>query len=137
MARSALLSADQPSLSEQVTTLDHLSTKTMAFTPGDGLAQGGWQLRARVDAPARKHRPVVSITTRRLDGTATTERLDLNDRGIGRARVPFDSDVIQSVELTLTNAGHRFDCREGTQLSCRGASKSNNRTFGYAVRLTQ
>ena len=137
VARSARLSADQPSLSEQVTTLDHLSTKTMAFTPGDGLAQGGWQLRARVDAPARKHRPVVSITTRRLDGTATTERLDLDDRGIGRARVSFDSDVIQSVELTLTNAGHRFDCREGTQLSCRGASKSNNRKFGYAVRLTQ
>ncbi len=137
VARSSVLSVGDPSRMERAARLDHLTTKTFAFTPGRGLARGGWQLRARVDAPAAKHRPFVQLTTRRTNGTVTTRRLTLDDRGIGRARVSFDSDDVERVELTLTNASHRFDCREGTEFSCRGVPRSDKRPFAYTVRLRQ
>ena len=135
VARSSELSVGDRSRLERRARLDHLATKTYAFTPGSGLALGGWQLRARVDAPTAKHRPVVQLTTRRANGTATSQRLSLDDRGVGKATVSFDSDDVKQVELTLTNASHRFNCREGTEFSCRGIPRSNNRLFTYTVRL--
>jgi hypothetical protein len=133
LAGSARLSASERF--ERVTGLDHLATKTFAFTPGNGLARGGWRLRARVDAPAAKHRPVAQLTVVRSNGTSTTERLSLDRRGIGRAIVGFDSDRVRQVELTLSNAGQRFDCDRGTDFSCEGVSRSDGRAFAFQVRL--
>jgi len=135
LVSSTRLSVSEPSVPDRVVRLDHLATKTFAFRPGDGLARGGWRLRARVDAPAAKHSPVAQLTTVRTDGTVTTERLSLDRDGVGRATVGFDSNEVLRVELTLTNAGHRLDCNEGTVLSCGGVSKSNDRPFTYRVRL--
>ncbi len=132
---STRLSEADPSVPERVVRVDHLASRTFAFRPSAGLAQGGWRLRARVDAPGSKHSPVAQLTTVRRDGRFTTERLDLDADGIGRATVGFDSDTVLRVELTLTNAGHRYDCGQGTVLSCRGVSKSNDRPFTYKVRL--
>ena len=135
LAASDQLSAARPSAPQEVQWLDHLSTATVRFTPGDGLARGGWRLRARVDAPAARHSPVAQLTRYRTDGTSATKPVELDRRGRGVATIGFDSDKVLRVELTLTNAGHRFECYQSTDLSCQGASKSNDKRFEYKVRL--
>jgi hypothetical protein len=135
LAGTLRLSRTQRSLPEQVVRLDHLSSTTFSYVPDRDLAAGGWRLRARVDAPSARHSPVVSLTKVRTDGTVATRQLTLDQDGIGHATVRFDSDVLRRVELTLANAGHRFRCHQGTQLSCRGTSKSEDRSFTFKVRL--
>lgn len=119
------------------TRLNHLATRTYGYTPGNGLATGNWRLRLRVDGPGRKHSPAASVTSFLTAGGTETERIPLDTDGDGVVEVPFDSDLVQRVELTLTNAGHAFTCDQGTTLSCRGTSKDDNRRFGYRAKLTR
>jgi hypothetical protein len=137
LADTTRLSATNPAHRRRLARVDHLATRTVAYLPGDGLAQGGWRLRARVEVPAAKHSPVVSVTTFLTNGTASTERLKTGRDQVGVAEVGFDSDTVRRVELTFGNAGHRYNCHELTSLSCRGLSKSNDRGFAYRVRLTR
>ena len=137
LADSSRLSAGDRAPRERVAGLDHLTTRTLGYTPGTGLARGRWKLRVRVDAPARKHQPAVAVTSFRASGSVVTERLRLDRDGVGAVEVPFDSDAVRRVEVTLTNAGRRFDCGRRTTLSCEGRSLSDDRPFAYRVRLTR
>lgn len=133
--RGFLLTADRPAVPEQSVELDHLSTRSYVITPGDGLSDGTARLRVRIDAPARRHRPVAQLTTYGTDGSLDTRDIVLDRRGRGTGKVGFDSDDVDHVELTLTNAGHRFDCGYRTSFSCRGLSKSDDRRTEFGVEL--
>ncbi len=108
-------------------TLSHLSSQSFSFVPGRRTDEATWRLRIRVDSPRRNLGSHVQVSALHTDGRRVIRRVALNPRGNGRIITHFSSAQIRRVELTVTNAGHRYDCWRGTYLSCRGRPLDDGR----------
>ena len=120
------LSGSRRSHPRQTASMPHLTNWTVAFNPRDGLRAGAWRLRVVVDGPNRARGPFAQVTIYHSNGSITTRVVRLGTNGSGKAVVPFGSRAVKRVELTITNAGRRFDCDEGTSFSCMGRSLDDN-----------
>ena len=60
--------------------------------------------------------------------------MKLNAEGNGQQSVPFSQSGVAAVTLTLANASTRFNCHEGTDLSCEGKPLDNNRAYAVTVK---
>ena len=119
------LSTSTRSVSEKVATMAHMTNYTIVFRPDASLGGADWRLRVPVNAPDRARGSRAQLSVVRTDGTRTRSFVSLDRRGNGVARAPFRAGTIARVELTVTNAGQRYRCNQGTRLSCRGTSRDD------------
>ncbi len=132
---SAAITADRPGVRGAV-ILDHLSSATARLVPRR-LSASSWKLRLRLDlAPAaRGSRAVVMVTA--ANGRVRRVPVSLNRRGDATRVVAFSSRSVRNVEVTLVNAGARFDCFRGSRFSCQGTPLDDDlrqRITGVAFR---
>jgi hypothetical protein len=104
----------------KVATLPHLTSQTFMFVPDRGTRSHDWRLRFRINAPDLKRGSHVQVSVLRTSGRRVIREVRLNDRGNGRIITDFSSSLVRRVELTITNAGRRYECWRGTGLVCRG-----------------
>jgi len=117
----------------RVLELDHMSQGTIQVKPGAGFGSS-WELIVTVDAPPRlRHQPFAHVVVYDGDAPVGQSTIALNKAGEGSTSVPFGSDEVTRVDLTLTNAGRAYQCWKGTQYSCLGRPLDDNLDFRYRV----
>jgi len=111
------LSRQTPAAS-RTAVLDHLTSATGAVRP----FAGSRELKVRVDlggtGVAR-----AAVTVHRADGTSATSYVSLNRQGNGSVTVPFSSDGVSSVEVTVANGSTEMvGCGSSSVYACGGVS---------------
>ncbi len=114
------------------TAIAHLASKTVALLPLSGLGSRSLALDVTVASGAAGSRATALVV--RPGGDVEWRRIALETAGTGRAVVPFGAGV-RRVDLVLVNAGTRFRCRRGTELSCGGVSLDDGRPFSFRATL--
>ena len=122
-AASATVSSSSSAVTRSV-SLNHLASKAMRFTPGQGMGAGA-KLRVIVDLPRAASTPGFLAIVRFLDGSSLLRVPTLNGDGIGSLRLRFDRSVVRDVLLGFGNGSTRFDCFQGTFFSCEGRPLDN------------
>ncbi len=112
-------------------TLAHLTSRTYSFVPGRRTAGSAWRLRVPIDAPPTARGSHVQVSVVGKDGSRTIRRVALNGKGNGRVVTRFSSSSVERVELTITNAGRRYNCWRSTTLACSGVSRDNGQRTKY------
>jgi hypothetical protein len=133
IARSTLTRAS-PTVPWTTYAVQHLASVNVQATPGNGLDDQGWRLRVAVDGPDGSTSPSVVVRVSRRDGHASTVEVPLSSTGSGSATVPFSSERVRHVTVTLANASTRFTCHTDGGFSCRGTPKDPRTSF--ALRMT-
>ena len=107
--------------------LDHQSSTTLRFVP-DRLPAADWRLRVRFDLAHRIRGSQAVVTSYRVGQPPETSFISLNRTGAGVAAVPFSSDEVSRVEVTLVNASVRTRCwvRPTSPYSCFGTPRDDN-----------
>jgi hypothetical protein len=113
--------------------IDHMASRNVALKPDSSLAGKRWHARIKVDGPGRASSPVAYVVVHRTHGKPITKSVHLNRKGHGSLKVPFSHGRIGRVTVTLANASTRFACHQGTNFSCRGKARDNNRKFDVKV----
>ena len=108
----------------QTARVAHLASHVVAFRPA-----GGHVLRIAVDLPQRAARASVVVVPR--VGRPRIRRIRVDGAGHGIAYVPFSPATVERVDLVLANAGTRYTCWRGTDLSCHGVALDDGRRFSY------
>lgn len=109
-------------------SLDHLSSATVRYTPGSKLRKKSWKLRVQFDMAPTSRGSVALVTVYRKSGGATSYLIRLPANGQGRTSFPFSSKKVRAIEVTLVNASRRYDCWQGTDVSCSGQPKDDGLT---------
>ena len=111
------LSRKAPSAARTV-VLDHLTSATGAVLP----FAGSRELTVRVDLGTTDDARA-AITVHRADGTSATSYVSTNRQGKGSATVPFTTDTVSSVEVTVANGSTTMvACGSSSAYSCGGVS---------------
>jgi hypothetical protein len=134
--RTATLNRRHPGAGGQI-LLDHLTNAAMLLQPGARLPRRT-RLRITVDAPALVRMPRAMVQLRRRDGSVTIRLLSLDSGGGGSRMVTFDSRVVRSVVVTLTNGSTRMtECGSdgGDLYSCAGQSVDDGLSFTVHARV--
>ncbi|MGH2752644.1 MAG: hypothetical protein ACRDK3_17500 [Actinomycetota bacterium] len=109
----------------------------ISFVPGNSVVPGA-RLRVKVDGPGRKSKPKATLVS--YDGSKVIDKkfVDLDGRGVGRARMPFGK--VTRVLLVLTNASTRYQrCFTDplSPFSCAGVPVDQNELFTFKAKLVQ
>ena len=112
------------------TTLNHLAHKNLRLVPAGSLS-GSWRVKLTVNGPDLVTGPGAYATVEYVSGLVVRKQVVLNRSGNGSVRVAFTPGSVERVTLTLANGGSRYNCWEGTNLSCAGKSKDNGRTYRW------
>lgn len=116
--------------------IDHMSTQNIRVTPRSNLDERRFKLRVRIDGPARKTAPMVTLVLQRRSGMLVDLPVRLNRRGQGSEVVPFNRRQTQRVWVVVSNASTRFDCRgNDVTYSCSGTPRDQNRRFHVGLRV--
>ena len=107
--------------------LDHLTSATARFVPSRAMTANTWQLKVEVDMAPQTRGSQAVVTVYKRGGATSTSFLNLNGRGDGAKRVPFDHDRVSSVELTVVNASARTTCWQdmNSPFSCLGVPRDD------------
>ena len=122
---SYTLSKSHTGTGEKVATMAHMTNYTVVLTPGSDLAGADWVVRIPVNAPAYSRGARAQVSVVLSDGTRVRRWVALDKDGNGVASARFRYGKVRRVELTMTNAGQRYDCNQGTYLACQGTSRDN------------
>jgi hypothetical protein len=137
VARSWKLSKDERHAGADF-KVDHMSSRNVSLRPDASLGSKRWHARIKVDGPGhRGTSPVAYVVVHRAHGKPITKSVHLNRKGHGSTKVPFSHGRIGRVTVTLANASTRFACHKGTNFSCKGKPRDNNRTFQVQVRAVK
>ncbi len=109
-------------------TLDHLTSSTVKMVPGSSM-RGGWRLRISLDLPKRSHGSGAVVTVYGASGALESHYVSLNAQGDAQTSVPFGSHSVSRVEVTMANAGIDYRCWQGTDFSCQGRSRDDDRSI--------
>ncbi|MDI6909972.1 MXAN_6640 family putative metalloprotease [Nocardioides sp.] len=118
-------------------TLRHLSSVTARFVPGVGLRSSAWKLKVTLDLPDAATDPAAVITVYRRSGSPQVSVVPLSSSGAATRKVAFGSSGVRYVEVTMANAGTRYDCWTSGAYSCQGSSLDDGRKVrvrGQAVK---
>ena len=130
---SVTLTAGSPRKPSTSYDVHHLSSVNLRAIPGGGLTGDGWRLWLTVDGPRRATAPAVVVRVVHTGSPATQTLVPLSREGHGLVSVPFGSQAVRRVTITLANASTRFACHTGGSFSCGGTSKDPHTRF--TVRL--
>ena len=104
--------------------INHLAAATERFTPqGPKLRGKRTRLRLTLNMAPTAHGSAAMVTIFRRNGKTTVRPVKLSPRGTGFIAVPFSSQSVKRVELTMTNASTRMQCWVGGLFSCQGQPK--------------
>lgn len=117
--------------------INHLASRNIGVRPGAGLGGKKWGLRITVNAPNRASSPAVHVLVRKKKGAWGRKAIPLSKKGYGRRTVDFGGSRISGVTITLANASTRYRCYQGTNLSCRGKSRDQNKKFSVQVKAVK
>ncbi|MFT4287739.1 MXAN_6640 family putative metalloprotease [Nocardioides sp.] len=114
----------------------HLAAGTLRFTPVK-LNRKKAKLSISVDLAKKKTGSAAVVTTYLTSGALQTKFVKLKKNGNGKLKVPFSSESVAFVELTLVNASHSYTkCYKGkTEFSCNGGQPTKAVTERYSVRV--
>lgn len=116
-------------------TVHHLASQSVRAVPDADLADPGWGLRLRVDAPDLSTAPAAYVRVARRHGPATHLLVHLTQRGAGHVVLPFGHGRVRSVTVTLANTSVGYHgCFTDGPYSCSGHPDAPRPTF--RVRLT-
>ena len=111
------LSRTSPS-ADRTAVLDHLTSATGAVLP----FVGSRKLIVRVDLGTTDDARA-AITVHRTDGASTTSYVSTNRQGKGSTTVPFTTDTVSSVEVTVANGSTAMvECGSFSPYACGGVS---------------
>ena len=106
------------STAARTAVLDHLTSATGEVLPFGGSRR----LKVRVDLDGAGVARA-AVTVHGLDGGTETTYVSVNKQGKGGVTVPFRTDEVASVEVTLANGSTRMrDCGAGSAYACGGSS---------------
>ncbi len=111
----------------QGATLKHLSSITPRYVPGSGLSASAWKLKLSLNLPPLSTAPAAVVTVYPKSGAPQVVLVPLNAQGDATRKVAFGSARVKYVEVTLANAGARYDCWTGGAYSCQGSSLDDGR----------
>lgn len=119
--------------------LDHLATRTLVFKPAAGLRNR--RLHVSVDLPNKALGTAAILTTYDRDNRATRRAVPISARGNATMVVGFGTARVARAELTLSNAGTRYQCWlsqpvNGSYYSCQGRPLDDGRLMRYRVWAT-
>ncbi|MDN4174251.1 hypothetical protein QWY28_14905 [Nocardioides sp. SOB77] len=114
-------------------TINHLASRNIGVRPAADLSGRKWRLRITVNAPKRAAGSAVHVLVRNKSGAWSRKTVALNRSGYGKKMVSFNAKKVSGVTITLANASTRYRCFKGTNLSCRGLSRDQGRTFALKV----
>jgi hypothetical protein len=129
VASSITLTAGAPRKPWTSYDVRHLASVNLRASPGGGLTGSGWRLWLTVDGPRRATAPAVVVRVERTGSPATQTLIPLSREGHGLVSVPFGSQAVRRVTITLANASTRFTCHTGGSFSCRGTPKDPHTPF--------
>ncbi|MEP9362073.1 MXAN_6640 family putative metalloprotease [Nocardioides sp. CN2-186] len=109
-------------------TLDHLTSSTVKMVPSSAM-RSGWRLKVALDLPKRSHGSGAVVSVYGASGGVTSHYVALDRKGDARTSVPFGTRSVSRVEVTMANAGIDYKCWQGTNFSCQGRSRDNDRTI--------
>jgi hypothetical protein len=109
--------------------LDHQSSTTLRFSPSR-LSARDWRLRVKVNLSDRFRGSLALVTSYPVGQSPETSFISLDRSGAGAIGVPFSSDAVRRVEVTLVNASVRTRCwvRGSSPYSCFGVPRDDNLT---------
>lgn len=115
--------------------LDHLTSGTGAFLP---FAKG-YSLKVIVDMTNKATGSRAGITVYKNTGEINRYWIKLSKKGNGSRTVPFASDKVAAVEVTLVNASDKMKrCGEiGDVFSCQGTGKFDNQKQELTVKAAK
>lgn len=137
LAGRARLSPGQPTSRAFTRRLDHLTSATYQFTPSPRLRRPSWRLRLVLDLAPKARGSVAVVTINQKAGPTRVLSVPLNGRGNALETVPFSTNQVRSVEVTVANAGDRFRCYRGTAFSCQGAPLDDGQVLRLQGRLVR
>ena len=117
-------------------SLNHLTATSFSFTPTTTL-KGRWKLRLVVNGPRSVEGTAAYAQVLRTNGKLVRKPIAIGAAGHGATRVAFNRAEVSRVTLTLANAGTRYTCWQGTDLSCQGVSKNNHNTFRWSAQAVR
>lgn len=123
------LSSSKKDSGWKVAKLKHLSAATARFVPGSGLSSA--KLKITVDLPSATSVAVALVALK--SGQVQVSQIPSS----GKKTVTFGSSKVRYVEVTLANAGTRYNCWTGGAYSCQGSSPDDGRKLqvrGKAVK---
>ncbi|CAN5259037.1 hypothetical protein BH09ACT12_BH09ACT12_28230 [soil metagenome] len=124
---SVTLTAKKSRLKVTKTRTDHLTAATYRLAPKH-LRKKKTKLRVVLDMAPRSKGSMAAITVVPQKGKTKVYGISLNKSGNGAKSVPFSSQKIRYVEVTMANTSARFDgCFEQyTPYSCYGIPRDDN-----------
>ena len=97
----------------------HLSAVTARFVPGSGLTSGKLKLAVKLPSASSVAVALVALKSGRVQVAQVPAS--------GKKTVSFGSAKVRYVEVTLANAGTRYNCWTGGPSSCQGSSLDDGR----------
>ncbi|HYH35341.1 MAG TPA: MXAN_6640 family putative metalloprotease [Nocardioides sp.] len=119
------------------TRIDHLAAKPYRLRPARELRRRVWRMRVTVDGPARETGPVAGVVRVPRSGQVVRTGLRLDADGRGTVTVPFNRRQTSALFVVLGNASLRFTCNRGTDYSCHGTSRDDDRRFRLRLEVVR
>ncbi len=117
--------------------INHLSSRSYAYSPGKGTAGKKWKLALKVAGPAKRTSPAAVAVVHFLNGKKQTRLIRLNRNGDGHTKVTFNKKRVGAVSVTLVNASTRYSCNRRTLLACSGKSLDDKARFSVLGRVVK
>jgi hypothetical protein len=106
------------------TKLDHLTSATGVYKPGNGTSK----LKITVDLAKKVTAPMAVVSVYARSGSVSSSFISLDSTGAGSKVVPFSKSKVNRVEVTLVNGSIRFaQCfAQQSPFSCSGIPVDEN-----------
>jgi len=104
---------------------NHLTSATVRFDPSN-TDQANWRLRLALDLPPTKRGSAAVVLVYKRGGGVSTTVVDLDPTGGATTTVPFSTGSVRRVEVVLVNASSRFNCWQGSNISCQGEARDDD-----------
>jgi hypothetical protein len=133
MTAAFTLTSARPSSGTRALTLNHLTNRHIGFKPGASLPAQR-RLKITVNGPDRARGTEATVVVLDRDGDVHPLAMTIDAAGNGTRTVNFSRTTIARVYVTLTNASTRYQCWQGTGLSCMGVPADEGQQFTYSAR---
>jgi hypothetical protein len=116
--------------------LDHLTEAYGVFSPGTGV-KPTQHVRIIIDGPLPGRGGAIHAVTILTDGSASYNRVTLNEAGDATIKLPFGKGTVADIVLVVTNASTAFNCFTGNVFSCQGTPTYDNQLFKLTGKIVR
>ncbi len=128
---------DAGDVSAGTVTVDHLASSGARVVPGNGLAASTSRLQVSMNGPQEAAQPMLVVVWQGTSGKVKRFTVDTDGAGVATRSVRFSSANTRAVYYAAVNAGTRYDCFQGSDYACAGASQDDDKSFALSVSTYQ